>query len=187
MQAATVERSAAEGSEILVVRPESGEGDAFVYARPIGQDAWFHFVGTEPIGTATGPAYDHDPFAAAVDPDQRAAIDRFLLDRGYPIRAQDGSTPPEGQLELVTDEGTRGRPFYTHPGTFVVYRDRGPTPTAPPDEGTTHVAILERTQDTLRVRVDAAGGPPPEYAIREAALVPYALPPTEIPTVSIEN
>lgn len=184
MREVAVDRSVTDGTELLRVRTHAESGDdEFVYARPVGQDTWFHFVGTD------STTHDIDPFTAAVDPDRRDEVDRILLDRGYPIRTQDGSTPPEGQLEILTADGTRARPFHTHPGTFIVYQDQGPTPKAPPGDDTIHVAILERTDDTLRVRVDAPGGPPPEYAIREAALAPYgqAQNPATLPTVTVEN
>ena len=184
MREVAVDRTVADGTELLRVRVHRGTGEEeYVYARPVGQDTWFHFVGTD------STVRDHDPFTSVVDPDRRDDVDRVLLDQGYPVRTQDGSTPPEGQLEILTTEGTRARPFHTHPGTFVVFQDQGPTPKAPPGEDAVHVAILERTDDTLRVRVDATGGPPPEFAIREAALAPYghAQNPATLPDVVVEN
>lgn len=184
MREVAVERSVADGTELLGVHVhlDSGE-EEYVYARPVGQDTWFHFVGTD------STADDHDPFTAVVDPDRRDDVDQLLIDQGYPVRTQDDSTPPEGQLEILTTEGTQARPFHTHPGTFVVYQDQGPSPKAPPGDDTVHIAILERTDESLRVRVDAPGGPPPEFAIREAALAPYghAQNPASLPDVVVEN
>lgn len=184
MREFSLDRSITDGTELLVVRVHDTDGDdEFVYARPIGQDTWFHFVGTDSSHCRV------DPFSTDTDSARREDVDNLLLERGYPIRAQDGTTPPEGQLEVLTTEGTKARPFHTHPGTFVVYRDEGPTPAGPPGEGSIHIAILARTDDELRVRVDAAGGPPPAYAIREAALAPYghAHNPATLPDVVVEN
>lgn len=184
MRDVTVDRSVADGTELLSVRLRARDGDdEYHYARPVGQDTWFHFVGTD------SRQRDVDPFAPTVDPTRRATVDDVLLERGYPIRAHDGTTPPEGQLEILTTAGTRARAFHTHPGTFVVFRDEGPTPTGSPDAGTTHVAVLERATGQIRVRVDAHGGPPPEYAIREAALAPEPSDsnPADLPVVVVEN
>lgn len=184
MRDVTVDRTVTDGTELLTVLVRDSDGeDEYVYARPVGQDSWFHFVGT---GSSR---QDVDPFSPGIDPDRRARIEAGVLDRGYPIRAHDGTTPPEGQLEIHTTTGTRARPFHTHPGTFVVFRQRGPTPTGPPGDDTTHVAILEESDDEIRVRVDVPGGPPPEYAIREAALAPFShtTNPASLPAVIIEN
>lgn len=184
MHEVSVDRSVTEGTELLVVRTHDRAGDdEYVYARPVGQDTWFHFVGTD------SSHRDVDPFTQSVPAERRKEIDRILLEREYPIRAEDGTTPTEGQLEILTAEGTRARPFHTHPGTFVVYREDGPKPASPPDDETIHVAILEQTDEQIRVRVDASGGPPPSYAIREAALAPYgyAQNPAHLPVVSVEN
>lgn len=184
MHEVSVDRTITDGTELLVGRVHGREGDdEYVYARPVGQDTWFNYVGTDSTRRAV------DPFAPEPDSDRRAAVDRVLLDRGYPIRTQDGTTPPEGQLEIRTRDGTRARTFHTHPGTFVVYEEEGPAPKQPPSDDEVHVAILERTDDRLRVRVDAPGGPPPEYAIREATLAPFghAQTPADLPTLVIDN
>jgi hypothetical protein len=184
MRDVTVGRSVADGTELLTVRVHGHDGDdEYAYARPVGQDAWFHFVGID------SNHRDVDPFSPDIDPARRATIDDLLLERDYPIRGHDGTTPPEGQLEILTTEGTRARPFHTHPGTFVVHRDGGPTPTGPPEDETTHIAVLDRGDDVIRVRVDAPGGPPPAYAIREAALAPEyrGQQAADLPRVSVEN
>jgi|GEM_PF-2980371 len=184
MREFSLDRSITDGTELLVVRIHETDGDdEFVYARPVGQDAWFHFVGTDSSHRRV------DPFSTDGASGRRETVEERLLDRGYPIRVHDGTTPPEGQLEVLTTGGTQARPFHTHPGTFVVYRDEGPTPAGPPSEDSIHVAILSRTDDELRVRVDAAGGPPPAYAIREAALAPlgHAQNPAALPEVIVEN
>lgn len=184
MHEVAVDRAVNDGTELLVVRFHESDGDdEYVYARPVGQDTWFHFVGTDSTHRTV------DPFGSPADTERRAEVDRILLERGYPVRTRDGTTPTEGQLEVLTTDGTRASAFYTHPGTFVVYRDQGPTPRSPPDGDTVHIAILDHGEDEIRVRVDAPGGPPPEYAIREATLAPFgrATNPATLPSVTVEN
>lgn len=202
MHEVSVERSVVDGIETLRVRITGDRPtEGFLYVRPVGRDAWFHAVDTVPTRESTGQTVhvDHamqtdqstqpNRAVSGDDPRVRGAVERVLVDRGYPIRARDGTTPPAGFLQMLTETGTCARAFHSHPSTFVVHQETGPSPDRQPTGDTVHVAVLEQREEAISVRVDAVGGPPPETAIREAVLAPCATAPrsADLPVVRVEN
>lgn len=163
----TVSFSEANDRQVVVARVQSNGRDLqFLYARPIGRDTWFGFVGM-------GGSLDSVSAPSSIPDDVRKAADEAVLQEGYPIRTIGGKQSPEGQIELFFGGVTHIHAFFTHPNTFSVYRTRDSSPGRSPGADETHIEIVSEQPDQVTVEAESGGSSPPEYAIQEAVRYRY--------------
>lgn len=163
----TLSFSEGNDEQVVVARVlYSGRDLEFLYARPIGRDTWFGFVGMgESLDTVSAPS--------SIPGDVREAADEAVLQEGYPIRTIGGNQSPKGQIDLYFGGVTHIHSFITHPNTFSVYRTQDSGPRKSPGADETHIEIVNEQPNQVTAEAESGGSPPPEYAVKEAARYRY--------------
>jgi hypothetical protein len=156
-----------DDAQLVVARAKhDGRSLQFLYARPIGRDTWFKFMGM-------GASVENLSSPSGISNDVREAADEAVYQEGYPIRTIEGKKSPEGKIELFFGGVNHIHAFFTHPNTFSVYRTRDSGPARSLGTNETHIEIVEENEDLVKVEVESGGTSPPEYAIKEAVRYRY--------------